>query len=147
MIKISLTWKKILIKISLTWKKILIKISLTWIFFFCVGKPVNSNSLGKGVDCFQKVSSTIYSSCLLTILCTTLPYMGVRRFFPGEGKIFQVGGKNILFALKTLKRYYFPQKHTILAGQGGGQEPPLALPCGRPCLLLPRLSQNLWYTR
>jgi len=32
--------------------------------------------------------------------------------------------KNILFSFKKVK------KHTILAGQGG-QEPPLALPCGR----------------
>jgi len=35
--------------------------------------------------------------------------------------------KNILFSFKKVK------KHTILAGQGGGQVPPLALPCGRPC--------------
>jgi hypothetical protein len=61
-------------------------------------------------------------------------------FFPGEGKIFRGGGgqkhtnylktpKNILFSSKKVK------KHTILAGQGG-QGPPLALPCGRPWLLV-----------
>jgi len=37
--------------------------------------------------------------------------------------------KNILFTFKKV------EKHTILAGQGG-QETPLALPCGRSCLML-----------
>jgi len=54
-------------------------------------------------------------------------------FFPGEGK-------NILFALKNPKRYYFSRSKSeniifcpAKGGGEGGQEPPLALPCGRPC--------------
>jgi len=56
-------------------------------------------------------------------------------FFPGEGKIFQVWqkytislkmAKNILFSFKKV------EEHTILA-KGGGQVPPLALPCECPC--------------
>ncbi len=58
-------------------------------------------------------------------------------FFPGEGKNFpRVGGQEPLFAKKTtkkntifhkksLKTYYF---WPALAGQGGGQEPPLPSP-------------------
>jgi hypothetical protein len=42
---------------------------------------------------------------------------------------FQVGGKNTqkdtIFVKKVQKTYYF--------GEPGGQGPPLALPCGRPC--------------
>ena len=65
--------------------------------------------------------------------------MGVRRLFPGEGKIFQEG-QNILFALKTPKTYYFPlkkvKKKTILAGQGGpggqGPGPPSCPPLRTP---------------
>ena len=39
--------------------------------------------------------------------------------------------KDTIFPKKSLKTYYF---WPALAGQGGGQEPPLALPCGRPWL-------------
>jgi len=62
--------------------------------------------------------------------------MGVRRLFSRGGQNFPGGQKhtiglkmpeNILFSFKKVK------KHTILAGQGG-QVPPLALPCGRPCI-------------
>ena len=60
-------------------------------------------------------------------------------FFPGEGKIFQgagLGAKTYYFTQKAPKKYYFPPKKSknILfcpAGRGGGQGPPLALPCGR----------------
>jgi len=50
------------------------------------------------------------------------------------GKIFSRGTyhlpKNILFSFEKVK------KHCLLAGQGGGgQVPPLALPCGRPWFL------------
>jgi hypothetical protein len=58
--------------------------------------------------------------------------MGVRRLFSRGGpKIYRGVGKNLLFAQKpkkrynlkkSLKTYYFWQ---ALAGQGGGQEPPL----------------------
>jgi len=47
-------------------------------------------------------------------------------FFPGEGKIFQGGGKNILFAQKTLKKIFSTkkfEKHTILVGQGALRTP------------------------
>jgi len=47
-------------------------------------------------------------------------------FFPGESKIFQEGGKNILFAYKPPKTYYFPQK-----SPKNIQGPPHVLPCGR----------------
>jgi len=58
-----------------------------------------------------------------------------QTFFQGRAKFFRGGGgKNVLFP-KKLKNILFSfkkvEKHTILAGQGG-QEPPLALPCGRP---------------
>jgi len=56
--------------------------------------------------------------------------MGVRRLFPGEGKIFQ-GSKTYYLRIKTPKRYYFPQKKsrkTYYFGQpgGGGQVLPPA---------------------
>jgi len=54
-----------------------------------------------------------------------------------RAKFSRGGGKNILFALKMPKNILFSfkkvKKHTILVGQGG-QKPPLALPCGRPCV-------------
>jgi len=52
--------------------------------------------------------------------------MGDHRLFSRGGQNFSgvPGGKNILFALKTLKKHARPR--------GGGQEPPLALPCGLP---------------
>jgi hypothetical protein len=60
-------------------------------------------------------------------------------FFPGEGKNFPGGARTYFLPKKQRKRYYFSQKSLktyyfwpALAGQGG-QEPPLALPCGRPC--------------
>jgi hypothetical protein len=65
-----------------------------------------------------------------------------QTFFQGKAKFSRGGKTYYVFALKTLKTYYFPlkksQKHTILAGQGegGGQGPPLALPCGHPCVCL-----------
>jgi len=57
-------------------------------------------------------------------------------FFPGEGKIFQGGGKNILFDEKTPKKLLFSSKkckNILFRSARGGQGPPLALPCGRPC--------------
>ena len=69
-------------------------------------------------------------------LCTLSPWASA-DFFPGEGKIFQGGGqKHTICPKNTKKDTIFvlkSQKHTILASQGGGQGPPLALPCGRPC--------------
>jgi hypothetical protein len=60
-------------------------------------------------------------------------------FFPGEGKNFPGGQeptfclksneKDTIFPKKSLKTYYF------WPARGGGQGPPLALPCGRPCIL------------
>ena len=58
-------------------------------------------------------------------------------FFPGRAK-FSRGGqkhniclksalKDTIFLKKSAKTYYFGQPG------GGGQGPPLALPCGRPC--------------
>jgi hypothetical protein len=83
-------------------------------------------------------SHVIRGSILSTFLLKKTAFvMGVRRLFPGEGK-FSRDGKNILFALKKLKVILFSfkkiDKHTFLVGQGrgGGQVPPLALPCGRP---------------
>ena len=65
--------------------------------------------------------------------------MGVRRLFSRGGQNFPGGGaKTYYLPKKHLKRYYFPQKKSknILfwpaKGGGGGQEPPLALHCGRP---------------
>jgi len=62
-----------------------------------------------------------------------------QTFFQGRAK-FSRGGKTYYFLKNTLKRYYFPQKKSknILfwlarGGDRGGQGPPLALPCGRPC--------------
>jgi len=57
-------------------------------------------------------------------------------FFQGRAK-FSRGGKNIQFALKMPRNIPFSfkevEKHTILAGKGGGgQVPPNAFPCGRP---------------
>jgi len=57
--------------------------------------------------------------------------MGVRSFFPGEGKIFQGGGAKTYYLPKKCPKHtiFFQKrlKHTILAGQGG-QETSLALP-------------------
>jgi len=80
--------------------------------------------------------------------------------FPGKSK-FSRGSKTYYLP----KKYYFYSKRvenrTILAGQGGGQEPPLAVPCGLPLvpyyfnIFLPSLNQpsqnllnylsNFWY--
>ncbi len=61
----------------------------------------------------------------------------LQTFFQGRAK-FSRGAKTYYLPKKHLKTYYFSlkkvKKHTILAGQGG-QGPPLALPCGRPCML------------
>jgi hypothetical protein len=65
-------------------------------------------------------------------------YMGVRRLFPGEGKIFQgwqkhtICHKNTVFLKKKWKPYYFVR---LWGGAGGGEgvRAPLALPCGRSC--------------
>jgi len=57
--------------------------------------------------------------------------MGVHRLFSGGGQRHSVWlkmPKNIPQSFKKVK------KHTILAGKGGGQDPPLALPFGRPWL-------------
>jgi len=59
-----------------------------------------------------------------------------QTFFQRRAKFFE-WGQNILFALKTTKRYYFSQnnsKNTIFWPPMGGQEPPLAFPCGHPCM-------------
>jgi len=46
------------------------------------------------------------------------------------------GAKTYYFSLKNAQNILFSfkkvEKHITLASQGG-QEPPLALPCGRPC--------------
>jgi len=57
-------------------------------------------------------------------------------FFPGEGKIFQGGAKTYYLPKKHLKTYYFSlkkSKNILFWPARGGQGPPLALPCGRPC--------------
>jgi len=62
--------------------------------------------------------------------------MGVCRLFSRGGQNFPGGWQKHTIGLKNaLKNTSFIQKSqkTILAGQGG-QVPPLALPCGRPCL-------------
>jgi len=62
--------------------------------------------------------------------------MGVRRLFSRGGQNFPVGGKNILFALKMPKNIIFSTKkveNILFCPAKGGQVPPLALPCGRPC--------------
>jgi len=60
-------------------------------------------------------------------------------FFPGEGKIFQGGAKTYHLPKKHLKTYYFllkKSKNILFWLARGGQGPPLALPCGRPCIIL-----------
>jgi len=60
--------------------------------------------------------------------------------FPqGRAKFSRGGGKTYYLPKNTPKKMLFSskkvEKHTIVAGQeGGGQGPPLALPCGRPCM-------------
>ncbi len=59
--------------------------------------------------------------------------MGVRRLFSRGGQIFSRGGARTYFLpKKQQKRYYFSPKslktYYFLAGQGGGQEPPLPSP-------------------
>ncbi len=64
--------------------------------------------------------------------------MGVRRLFSRGGQKFSRGARTYFLPKKQRKRYYFPKKsrnRLFLAGlgrPGGGQEPPLALPSGRP---------------
>ncbi len=64
-------------------------------------------------------------------------YYDSLAFFPGRAK-FSRGGQKHTICLKTPKNILFSskkvKKHTILAGQGG-QRTPLALPCGRPCMI------------
>jgi len=61
--------------------------------------------------------------------------MGVRRLFSRGGQNFPGGVKHTICLKITQKDTIFleksKKKHTIFPGQGG-QEPPLALPCGRP---------------
>jgi hypothetical protein len=62
---------------------------------------------------------------------------GVRKLFSKGGQIFEGGAKTYYLPPKNPKRYYFRQKSAktyYFVGQGG-QGPPLALPCGRPCKL------------
>jgi len=63
--------------------------------------------------------------------------MGVRRLFFQGRATFSRGSKTYYLPKKCPKTYYFLSKKSknILfwpAKGGGGQEPPLALPCGRP---------------
>ena len=69
--------------------------------------------------------------------CAT--HMGVRRLFSRGGQNFPGGGpKTYYLPKKRWKRYYFPQKKSknilFRPARGGGQGPPLALTCGRPCI-------------
>jgi len=84
-------------------------------------------------DLLVKVSG--YSAFKYVLKCGELTSWASADFFSGEGKIFQVGGKNILFALKTPKNILFSSKkvkNILFWPARGGQGPPLALPCGRP---------------
>ncbi len=65
-----------------------------------------------------------------------------QTFFQGRAKIFQGGAKTYFLPIKQQKRYYFSQKslkkcyfRPALAGQGGGQEHPLAPPLRTPMLV------------
>jgi hypothetical protein len=52
--------------------------------------------------------------------------MGVRRYFPGESKIFQEEAKHILSDSKNYKKRKKFLKHTIFAMEGGGERAPLS---------------------
>jgi len=60
-----------------------------------------------------------------------------QTFFQGRAK-FSRGAKTYYLPKKHLKRYYFPQKSAknILFWSARGHGPPLALPCGRPCMVV-----------
>ena len=66
-----------------------------------VGNPVNSNSLGKGVDCFQKMSSTILQFMFFGYSSRCPSIHGRPQIFSRGGQNFPSGGQKHTICLKN----------------------------------------------
>ncbi len=73
--------------------------------------------------------------------------MGVRRLFSRGGQNLPGGGaKSYYLPKKCPKTYYFLSKQSkiiLFWPAKGGQETPLALPCGRPCKQSPQATRQI----
>jgi hypothetical protein len=87
------------------------------------------------ITVFLKVS-TIYVTDTIDFIYGVNPSASA-DFFPEEGKIYQGGAKTYYLPKKCPKTYYFlskKSKNILFWPAKGGQETPLAHPCGRPCV-------------